>query len=158
MEGIVKIKLYQINDCDYVFSTSLKEAIESYLKNKKWNVLVENVTGKHKIGHRKFKNFIKKNKFNVVLDVNHAGDYGPNEVSNYVKDLKNKIKVVHLAGGHQPGTVWHKSFSKASKKFLKSIEPIKKLNALIVIEDNKKTAKNKPLKKEIKEVKKWFEK
>lgn len=127
-----------------------------WLKKRKWNILIENSTGYHQIGHKKFINLIKKHRFNMLLDVNHASDYGEKETTNYVKKLKNKIKVIHLAGGHQYKTVWHKSFSKATKKFLKSIEPIKTLNALIVIEDNKKTVKDKELKKEIEKVKEWL--
>ena len=124
------------------------------LKKKKWNVLIENDTGNYKTGYRKFGNFIKKHRFNMLLDVNHASDYSEKEVSNYIKNYKNKIKIIHLAGGHQRKTVWHQPFSKATKKFLKSIEPIKQLKIPIVIEDNKITTKE--LKKEIKKVKKWF--
>lgn len=125
-----------------------------YLKKKKWLLLIENVPGHHKVGHRKFSRFIKKHHLNMLLDVNHASDYGLKEVGNYIKHFKNKIKVVHLAGGHKRNSVWHRSFSKAPKKVIKSFEPIKKLNVLFVLEDNKLTVKK--LKKEIKKVKAWF--
>jgi len=124
-----------------------------HLKKKKWNILVENVTGRHKVGYQKFSNFIKKHKLNMLLDVNHASDYGEKEIQNYIKKLKNKIKAVHLAGGHDKKK-FHKDFSKASKKFLKSLEPIKELNCPIVLEMSRITFKQ--LKKEIKEVKEWF--
>jgi len=125
-----------------------------FLKKKPWLVLVENDTGHHKTDYKKFGRFIKKHRLNMLLDVNHASDYGLKEVSNYVKHFKNKIKAVHLAGGHQKKSVWHRSFSKASEKLIKSFEPIKRLDALIVLEDNKLNVKK--MKKELQAVKKWF--
>ncbi|MCK4589496.1 MAG: hypothetical protein KAT77_03575 [Nanoarchaeota archaeon] len=150
----VMFLLYKKLKADYVVTHSGWVKNPHYLKNKKWKVLIENDTGSYKTGYKKFGNFIKKHKFNVLLDVNHASDYGLKEVNNYIKNFKNKIKVVHLAGGHKRKSIWHKSFSKATKKFLKSIESIKKLNIPIIIEDNKIGVRE--LKKEIKKVKEWF--
>ncbi len=144
--------LYKKLKADYVTVHSGWIKNPYYLKNKKWKVLIENNTQRHKVGYRKFGNFIKKHKFDMLLDVAHASDYGLKEVGNYVKNFK--IKAVHLSGGHKRKSVWHKSFSQATKKFLKSIESIKKLNVPIIIEDNKIDVKK--LKKEIKKVKKWL--
>ena len=70
----------------------------------------------------------------MVLDVNHAYESG--EIGEYVKKLKNKIYAVHLGGGEIPGAAGHKLFHKASKEYIESCEPIKKLDCPIVIESN----------------------
>jgi endonuclease IV len=87
-----------------------------------------------------------KSDWNLCLDVSHAYDWGVDETQRIVKKWNKRIKSVHLSNNRYHRD--HLNFEKVSKKFLKSIEPIKDLNVPIIIEEDMKYTKISEIKKE----------
>lgn len=123
-------------------------------KGSAWNIVIENGGSRHGFLVKDMQDFINKNpRFKMVLDVSHA--YESDEIGAYVKKLKNRIFAVHLGGGEIAGSGRHKLFCMASKDYLESCKPIKKLDCPIIIESN--WGKDIALaKKEIAFVRKWL--
>ncbi|MBW3004657.1 hypothetical protein KY310_02400 [Candidatus Woesearchaeota archaeon] len=127
--------LYQLINADYanIHMHWIKD--HTLFKGTRWNVVIENGGSKHGYLVKDMQEFLKKNRrFKMILDVNHAYESG--EIGEYVKKLKNKIYAVHLGGGEIPGKHGHKLLHKAPEEYIKSCEPIKKLDCPIVIESN----------------------
>lgn len=91
----------------------------------------------------------------LCLDVTHAYNWSKYETDKLVKAFKDRISQIHLSGNYRKK--YHQSMRKVTKDFLYSIEPIKKLNVPIVIEEDIKVKSLKYLKEEVEYVKSLFD-
>jgi len=146
--------LYRLLKADYAILHLHWIKDPDLFRGTKWNIVIENGGSRHGYLIKDMREFLKKNRrFKMVLDVNHA--YESDEINEYVKKLKNKIYAVHLGGGEIPGAAGHKLFHKAPEEYIKSCEPIKKLDCPVVIESNWKSNEE-LMKKELAFVRGWL--
>ena len=131
----------KINAKQIVFHPNQK-VFSSIIKESKMNFLVENLNaqkdsngvlapGRTQLGFEKVLNEYPK--VDLCLDVSHAFDWGPNETARIISKWKDRIKQVHFSNNCHH--VDHTGFEKVEKTFLKSIEPMLKLDVPIVIEE-----------------------
>ncbi len=125
------------------------------LKKYNFNISTENVTPDIGItipGLRKILN--KYSKIELCLDVSHAYLWSKYETSKLIKAFMDRITQIHFSGTYRRKP--HQFFQKVTKDFLFSIQPIKKLNVPIVIEEDIKVKSLKFVKEEIKCIKEFF--
>ena len=91
----------------------------------------------------------------LCLDVTHAYNWSKYETGNLVKAFKDRISQIHLSGNYR--RKYHQSMRDVTKDFLFSIEPIRKLNAPIVVEEDIKVKSLKYLKEEVGYIRSLFD-
>ncbi len=127
------------------------------LNKYKMKISTENMVPHNHITHADLKYILKKApKMRLCLDAAHAYLYSKKETASLIRKFKKKISQVHMSGTYMHQE--HVSMRKVTKDFLRSIEPIKKLNVPIVIEEDIKRKNIGFVKNEIKRVKEIFEK
>lgn len=127
------------------------------LKRYDFNISTENVRFKKRGGitiSNLKKIFCKYPKIKLCLDVAHAYTWSKYETRKLVKNFKNRISQIHFSGTYRKKD--HKSLRIVTRNFMESIEPIKGLDAPIVIEEDFKRRNLKFVREEIEFVKKIF--
>lgn len=90
----------------------------------------------------------------LCLDVSHAYFWSKDETGRLVNRFKRKITQVHFSGNYKKKD--HTPLRIVSANFIKSIQPIKKLDVPIIIEEDIKIKNIKWVKNEIKYIKSLF--
>lgn len=123
------------------------------LKKYDFKISTENLEAKRRnyISDLK-KIFAQYPKMGLCLDVLHAYTFGENEAGGLIKEFKNRITQVHFSGTYRKKR--HQSLKVVTSIFLRSIEPIKKLDVPIVIEEDMEVKSIKYLKDEVAYIKK----
>jgi len=125
------------------------------LKKYGFKVSTENLKRKRDISIPKLRKIIKRYpKIGFCLDTSHAFSWSQHETGKLATAFKDRITQIHLSARH--GGKDHQFLSKADRQFLSSIEPIKKINVPIVIEEEIKKINLNSIKKEIEYIKKFF--
>lgn len=125
------------------------------LKSYNFNISTENLPKKYNITISDLKIIFKKYpKLGFCLDITHAFSFSKYETSRLIKEFGNKITQIHFSC-HYKGKD-HQSLKTATKEFLFSIQPIKKINVPIIIETGFEETSLKLIKEEIEYVKKFF--
>lgn len=125
------------------------------LKEYNFNISAENIPPRHHISIPKLREILNKYpKISLCLDVSHAYLYSKYETDKLIKTFGDEISQIHLSGTYKKKD--HQSLQKVSKDFLFSIEPIKKLDVPIVIEEDIKVKNLKLVKEEIEYIKNIF--
>lgn len=125
------------------------------LKGLEVNLSVENLPRKSGVpisDLRKILNKCPQMKF--CLDVSHAYTWSKNETDELVKAFKDRISQIHFSGTYRKKD--HQSLKNVSKDFLRSIQPIKKLEVPIVIEEDIEVKSLKYVKEEIEYIRNLF--
>lgn len=126
------------------------------LRRYKMKFSTENLPKKRHVDIKKMSAILKKYKnLGLCLDVAHAYYWSKYETGRLVRKFRDRITQVHLSGNYKKED--HVSLRKVSPEFMKSIEPIKKLNVPIVIEEDIKVKNVKWVEKEIGYIKSLFE-
>ena len=100
-----------------------------------FNISTENLTPKSKVGIDQIKNLFRKYpKIKLCLDVSHAYLWSELETKKIVNNFGDKISQIHFSGTYRKKD--HQSLRGVTRKFLRSIEPIKGLRVPIVIEED----------------------
>lgn len=116
---------------------------------------IENLPPNRNVTIKKIKAILKKYpKIGLCVDVAHAYLWSRSWTGDLVKNFKNKITQVHFSGTCRK--IDHLSLRKVSPIFLKSIQPLKKLNVPIVIEEDMKVKSLNFVRDEIKYIKSLF--
>ena len=125
------------------------------LKKYSFEVSTENLKEKRGISIPKLRKILKKYpKIGFCLDASHAYSWSQHETEKLVAAFKSRITQIHLSARHKEKD--HQFLNKADKQFLSSVDPIKKLNVPIVIEEEIKKINFNSIKKEIEYIKKFF--
>ncbi len=106
-----------------------KELLDKY----EMRISVENLPKKRKLTLDKMANIIKRYNSSLCLDVTHAYFWSKDETARYVKRFKSNISEIHLSANYKKHD--HLSMRKATPIFMKSIEPLKLIDAPIIIEE-----------------------
>lgn len=88
----------------------------------------------------------------LCLDVCHAYLWSKDETARIVKQYKNRIAEVHFSGAYR--RMDHTSLRIVTKRFIESIQPVKRLNVPFVLEENMLKKSIQYVKDEIEEAKK----
>jgi sugar phosphate isomerase/epimerase len=135
------------------------------LERFKFNVSTENLTKKVRASGNSGKKFrlsvaalqkiLKRYpKIGFCLDVAHAYTWSKQETSRLVEAFCGRITQIHFSGTYRKKD--HQSLRIVSKDFLDSIEPIWKLKAPLVIEENMIKQGQKFLKEEVRYIRDTF--
>lgn len=121
-----------------------------------FDISTENLTPRSRVGIAQMKKIFRKYpKIKLCLDVSHAYLWSELETKKIVNNFGEKISQVHLSGTYRKKD--HQSLRGVTKKFLRSIEPIKKLQVPIVIEEDiEKEKGERYLKEEVEYIKTMF--
>lgn len=124
---------------------------ENFFDTSKLTFLSENLNPKK--GKKRSKNGfeIVLNKFpewGLCLDVSHAYDWSVEETERIVKKWKHRIKQIHFSNNRYHKD--HLPFTKVSKDFLKSIEPLRELNVPFILEEDMPFSSLNEIKQEVK--------
>lgn len=120
-----------------------------------FKVSTENLRRRRKITVTDFeKIFAKYPKIGLCVDVAHAYSWSKQETANLIKVFGHKITQFHFSGSYRNKD--HQSMRKISQNFLASIEPLFKIKAPIVIEEDIKIKSEQYLKEEVAFIKKMF--
>ena len=92
--------------------------------------------------------FRKYPRLGLCIDVSHAYLQSEKETSKLIKTFQEKIVQIHMSGAHNGED--HLSLRGTSKRFLRSIIPIKNLDVPIIIEEDITSPSIGDLRKEIK--------
>lgn len=123
------------------------------LKKYNFRISTENLKRKRNITISKLRKIFKKYpKIGFCVDTSHAYSWSKYETGKLIKAFKNRITQIHLSCRYKNKD--HQSLTKASKDFLFSIAPIKKLNIPTVLEIEFKKVNLKSIRKESNCVKK----
>lgn len=129
---------------------------KNLLKKYDFNISTENLEiRKHNYISDLKKIFVEYPKMGLCLDVSHAYTFNKYETAKLIKEFKNRITQIHFSGTYRKKR--HRSLKIVTKNFLESIEPVKKLNVPIVIEEDVEVKSIKYLKEEVAYIKKWNE-
>lgn len=121
----------------------------------KIKISIENLVKKRKFTITRLEQVISKYKnIGLCLDVSHAYLWSHRETEELVKKFHKIITQIHFSGTYKKKD--HQSLRKVSPLFIKSIQPIKKLNVPIIIEEDMKTKDIKWIKSEIDYIKSLF--
>jgi len=105
------------------------------LEKYNFNISTENLMPRSKMGIAQMKKIFRKYPKNrLCLDVSHAYLWSELETKKIVDNFGEKISQIHLSGTYRKKD--HQSLRGVTKKFLRSIEPIKELRVPIVIEED----------------------
>lgn len=100
-----------------------------------FNISTENLTPKSRLGIAQMKKIFRKYpKIKLCLDVSHAYLWSELETKRIVDNFGYRISQVHFSGTYRKKD--HQSLRGVTKRFLRSIEPIKELHVPIVIEED----------------------
>lgn len=98
--------------------------------------------------------FMRYPSLKLCLDVSHAYFWSKSLTSELVKIFRDRISQIHFSGTYKRQD--HQSLRKVTKDFIDSIQPVKKLNVPIVIEEDIKEKSLAYAEKEIEIIKKIF--
>lgn len=124
------------------------------LKGYEMHISIENLKPKRKFPVEKMEKIIKEYEASLCLDVTHAYFWSKYETARYVKRFKGNISEIHLSGNYKKKD--HLSLRQVTPMFMKSIEPIKNIDAPIIIEEGFDNKSLKFAKEEVALVRKLF--
>jgi sugar phosphate isomerase/epimerase len=124
------------------------------LKMYDMKVSTENMSPKFHIADSKLNSLITEYDLGLCLDVSHAYRFSGNETKKLVEIYGSRISQIHFSGTYRNKN--HQSLRIVTQRFMDSIEPIKKLNVPIVIEEDIKEQNLDKVKEEIKYIKNLF--
>ena len=101
------------------------------------HVSTENMVKRKNITIAKLKKIIKEYNLGLCLDVAHSYFWSEKETKKLIDEFKEVITQVHFSNNYKGKD--HLPFNKVSKRFLRSIDPLKKFNVPIIIEEDIKT-------------------
>ena len=120
-----------------------------------FKVSTENLVKKRNVTITKLeKIFQEYPNIGLCLDVAHAYLWSKDETQKLIDAFSERITQFHLSGTYRKKD--HQSLRIVTKKFLSSIEPIKKLNVPIVIEEEIFAKDLNYLKEEVEYIKQMF--
>jgi len=103
------------------------------LRKYKMHISIENLKPKRKFPVDKMVKIIKKYNSSLCLDVTHAYYWSRKETGRYVKRFKGNISEIHLSGNYKKKD--HLSLRGVTRTFMESIEPLRLIDAPIIIEE-----------------------
>lgn len=124
------------------------------LKMYDMKVSTENMPPKFHIEDSKLNSLITEYDLGLCLDVSHAYRFSGAETKKLAEMYESRISQIHFSGTYRNKN--HQSLRIVTQRFLDSIEPIKKLNVPIVIEEDIKEQNLDEVKEEIKYIKNLF--
>jgi len=128
-----------------------REVLDSY----DMHFITENLPKDKHITIRKLEKIFREYpKLGLCLDVAHAYLWSKDETGKLVKKFRKRIKQIHFSGTYKKND--HVPLQSVSSIFLKSIEPVKKLDVPVVIEEDIKIKDLGFVKKEIAYIKSLF--
>ncbi|MBN2052731.1 TIM barrel protein [Candidatus Woesearchaeota archaeon] len=105
------------------------------LKKYRFKASLENMSKSHGFSLRKLSEIMKKYPdLGFCLDVGHAYRYRPDYTKLILTKFKKRLSQIHLHGVRKGKD--HFPLNQGSKKFMKSLEPILKVNVPIIIESD----------------------
>lgn len=118
------------------------------LQKYNFNISTENLKKKRQITISKLRKIFKKYpKIGFCVDTSHAYSWSKYGTGKLIKAFRKRITQIHLSCRYRNKD--HQSLRKASKDFLFSIAPIKRLNVPIIIEIEFQKGSLKSIKEEI---------
>jgi len=126
------------------------------LKNCEFDVSTENLPRKNGVSISDLRKILHKYpQMRLCLDVSHAYSWSKFETGKLIKAFKDRISQIHFSGTYRKRD--HQSLRDVSKAFLLSIQPIKKLEVPIVMEEDIETRSLEYVKEELEYVRKLFD-
>jgi endonuclease IV len=149
------LKLYQQVNAKDVIIHPLDLPSPEILAKYPFKVSTENLVKKRNVTITKLeKIFQEYPNIGLCLDVAHAYLWSKDETQKLIDAFSERITQFHLSGTYRKKD--HQSLRIVTKKFLSSIEPIKKLNVPIVIEEEIFAKDLNYLKEEVEYIKQMF--
>jgi hypothetical protein len=103
------------------------------LKRYSFHFSIENLPKKRHTTVDKMAKMIKQYHSSLCLDVTHAYFWSRKETARYVNRFKGNISEVHLSGNYMKKD--HLSLREVTRTFMESIEPLRLIDAPIIIEE-----------------------
>ena len=151
------LKLYQQINAKNVIIHPLDLPSPELLAKFPFKVSTENLTKKKNVTITDLqKIFQKYPKIGLCIDVAHAYLWSKDETQKLIDAFGDRITQFHLSGTYKKRD--HQSLRKVTKNFISSIEPIKRLNVPIVIEEDFLIKNLNYLHEEVKYIKRMFNK
>ncbi len=125
-------------------------------KDCKFNVSTENLPRKNGVSIPDIRKILNKHpRMRLCLDVSHAYSWSKFETEKLINAFKERISQIHFSGTYRKKD--HTSLRDVTKDFLLSIQPLKKLEVPIVIEEDMEIRSLEHVKEELDYIRNLFD-
>lgn len=147
-------EMYQDLEAEAVVVHPAKELNFDLFEKARFKVLIENLMPRKKLNHTYYSNLLKKyKKFGFILDAAHAYLFSDKETEKLIGMFDKRIKQFHFSGTYRHQE--HHTLFDVTQRFWKSVEPVKKHKAPIVMEGFFPNRDINAVREEVKLVREW---